>query len=196
MHYFENKVIFQPCDMLFLKKFGIDEATKMIEDFYSVNSNNLPFITDSRQLASMFGIRLRKLYAILKSVNSHYTTRKFVQKNGKVRTINEPSVQLKSIQRSINFRILKNLPVSKYAKAYRPRVTIKQNALPHVNKKFLLKMDIKDFFPALHLPGCTEQLLTLAFSPSTLALYLLLFAVKMIVYLREHRLLRRFLIWL
>lgn len=149
MHYFENKVIFQPCDMLFLKKFGIDEATKMIEDFYSINSNNLPFITDSRQLASMFGIRLRKLYAILKSVNSHYTTRKFVQKNGKVRTINEPSVQLKSIQRSINFRILKNLPVSKYAKAYRPRVTIKQNALPHVNKKFLLKMDIKDFFPSI-----------------------------------------------
>ncbi len=149
MHYFENRVIFQPCDMLFLKKFGIDEATKMIEDFYSVNSNKLPFIIDSRQLASMLGISLRTLYSILKSTNANYTTHKFVQKNGKKRTINEPSTQLKSIQRSIYFKILQHLPVSKYAKAYRPRITIKQNALPHIGKKFLLKMDIKDFFPGI-----------------------------------------------
>ncbi len=149
MRYVNNRVVFQPCDMLFLKKYGIDEATRMIEDFYFLNSIKLPFVTDSRQLASTLRIRAKHLYSVLKSINSHYTTHKFVQKNGKVRIINEPSISLKSIQRTIYYVILQHLTVSKYAKAYRPRVTIKQNAVPHIGKKYLLKMDIKDFFPSI-----------------------------------------------
>lgn len=42
--------------------------------------------------------------------------------------------------------ILNNKFISKYAKAHHKGISLKENAIPHVNKKIILKLDIKNFF--------------------------------------------------
>ena len=53
---------------------------------------------------------------------------------------------LKQIQKQILINILNNKSISKYAKAYHKGISLKDNAIPHINKKIILKLDIKNFF--------------------------------------------------
>ena len=89
---------------------------------------------------------IKTLYSISNNIEKNYKIYKIKKKNGKYRTIHEPLALLKHIQRSILNNILNNKSISKYAKAYHKGVSIKDNALPHVKKKIILKLDIKDFF--------------------------------------------------
>lgn len=65
------------------------------------------------------------------------------------RTIAHPSKELKFIQRLIVGVFEKILPVHDAAMAYKKNIGIKQNASAHLNSKYLLKMDFKDFFPSI-----------------------------------------------
>src|SRR5699024_2852561 len=60
--------------------------------------------------------------------------------------IYEPNLILKQIQKQILNNILNNKSISKYAKAYHKGIQLKDNAIPHINKEMILKLDIKDFF--------------------------------------------------
>ncbi|MBD8924363.1 RNA-directed DNA polymerase [bacterium] len=71
---------------------------------------------------------------------------KIKKKNGKYRTIYEPNTLLKHIQTQILVNILNNKSISKYAKAYHKGIPLKENAIPHVKKNLILKLDIQNFF--------------------------------------------------
>lgn len=67
-----------------------------------------------------------------------------------MRTIAQPSKELKFIQNILKSNILeKILPIHSRAFAYKDNVSIKNNAYEHMNNEFLLKMDFKDFFPSI-----------------------------------------------
>lgn len=67
-----------------------------------------------------------------------------------MRTIAQPSKELKFIQNILKSNILeKILPIHSRAFAYKNNVSIKSNAYEHMNNEFLLKMDFKDFFPSI-----------------------------------------------
>lgn len=68
---------------------------------------------------------------------------------GKFRTIAHPSRELKFVQRWLIRRVLTGLPVHPAATAYRTGTSILDNAQRHVAQQYLLKMDIKDFFPSI-----------------------------------------------
>lgn len=68
---------------------------------------------------------------------------------GKFRTIAHPARELKFIQRWLVKRVLSTLPVHSAATAYRAGASILDNAEKHVKQRYLLKMDIKDFFPSI-----------------------------------------------
>ena len=89
---------------------------------------------------------IKKLYAISNNVESNYNIYKIKKRNGKLRTIYEPTPTLKHIQRRILKVILNNKEISKYAMAYHKDKCLKDNAFPHLHKKIILKLDIKDFF--------------------------------------------------
>jgi RNA-directed DNA polymerase len=80
--------------------------------------------------------------------------RQFVvrKRSGGQREINEPLPSLKQIQRWILDRILYAEPVSKYAKGFVPKRSIKENARFHRKQPYLLSLDIKDFFPSIKRP--------------------------------------------
>lgn len=89
---------------------------------------------------------LKTIYSISNNIENNYKIFKIKKRNGKYRTIYEPNNTLKQIQKRILVNILNNKSISKYAKAYHKGIRLKENVLPHVNKKIILKLDIKDFF--------------------------------------------------
>ena len=89
---------------------------------------------------------LKTLYSISNNIEKNYKIYKIKKRNGKYRTIYEPSSLLMHIQKQILNNILNNKSISKYAKAYHKGISLKDNAIPHINKDIILKLDIKDFF--------------------------------------------------
>jgi len=116
---------------------------------------------------------LNKLYTISNNIEKNYKVFKIKKSNGKTRTIYEPNANLKTIQKNILHNILEDRYISKHAKAYKKGISLKDNAIIHINKDMILKLDIKDFFnnitfmqvycscfPEQYFPKSTTTLLT------------------------------------
>ena len=89
---------------------------------------------------------IKTICSISNNIEKNYKIYKIKKRNGKYRTIYEPNLILKQIQKQILNNILNNKSISKYAKAYHKGIQLKDNAIPHINKEMILKLDIKDFF--------------------------------------------------
>lgn len=142
-----DTVRFSECDMAFVQKFGITAATEMVLDYTSVQP--LPFLYDTYQAADFLRIGRRKLFYYWKNADTEYRAVTVRKKNGGVRHLFAPSDGLRALQTRILRHILQKLPISKYATAYVPGSTLYANAAPHVGKRYLLKLDITDFFGSI-----------------------------------------------
>lgn len=89
---------------------------------------------------------IKTIYSLSNNIENNYKVYKIKKNNGKYRTIYEPNSLLKHIQKQILVNVLNNKTISKYAKAYHKGISLKDNAIPHINKKIILKLDIKNFF--------------------------------------------------
>lgn len=89
---------------------------------------------------------IKTLYALSNNIEKNYRIYKIKKRNGKYRTIYEPNSLLKHIQKQILNNILNNKAISIYAKGYHKGLSLKDNAIPHINKDIILKLDIKNFF--------------------------------------------------
>ncbi len=147
MFYENGEIHFSNEDMFFLEKFGIKEATDMVLDFYS--TNDTPFIYDTYQLASFCGLPRKLLFLMTKKIPDYYFESRIPKRDGSFRELLIPNTMLKCIQHKILSDILEKLKPSKYATAYKKKANIKSNATPHIGKKYLLKMDISDFFGSI-----------------------------------------------
>ena len=90
--------------------------------------------------------KIKELYSISNNIEDNYKIFKIKKRNGKYRTIYEPNSTLKYIQRQILNNILNERKISKYAKAYHKGLSLKDNAIPHINKEIILKLDLENFF--------------------------------------------------
>lgn len=142
-----DTVSFDNADMHFVKRFGIEEATDMVLNYSLFNKT--PFIYDIYQLSSFLCLRIDTIKEILDDISSNYTCCKIPKKTGGFRTLEQPNLIIDSIQRKIYERILKRLHCSPYATAYHPGAHLTDNAAPHTGKRYLLKMDITDFFGSI-----------------------------------------------
>lgn len=68
---------------------------------------------------------------------------------GSFREVAQPARELKAIQTWLIQYLENRLPMHSCAVAYRNGTGIKENAKRHTNKRFVLKMDLKDFFPSI-----------------------------------------------
>ena len=154
----DDKVHFSRADFAFVKKFGVENASDMVLDYKSINA--APFIYDTYQLANCLNIEVENLFYIFKNCNREYQTETIKKNNGSDRIINIPSELLKNCQNKILHKILSFIPVSDYAKAYVKKRTLLDNASPHVGKRYILKLDITDFFDSI----CFSQVYNTAFN--------------------------------
>ena len=110
----------------------------------------LPIIYDEKHFSQLVGIDLDYLLSAANSPKHFYRYFTIPKRNGKIRKISEPLPVLKEAQYYILNNILKKVPCSIYAKAYKPGATLKGNAKFHRKQPVLVKLDLKDYFPSLH----------------------------------------------
>lgn len=143
-----DQILFEAQDFAFLDRFGIEEATRMVLDFKTLHPT-LPFLFDTLQLASFLRMTRKDLFSLVKTCDEKYRTVTLKKKNGKTRVLHAPSDALKRTQKIILQNFLSMLPVSPYATAYVKKRSLSDNASPHVGKRYLLKLDITDFFGSI-----------------------------------------------
>lgn len=79
----------------------------------------------------------------------HYHYRVLAKKAGSLRLIEAPKRKLKKMQRKILEEILKNVPVHPAVHGFVSGRSIKTFATPHVGRRVVLRMDLKDFFASV-----------------------------------------------
>lgn len=115
----------------------------------SLVTRGLPVIFDVKHLSLLVGIRAEYLYKV--SNDSRLFYRKFYikKRNGSKRLIHEPLPNLKVVQKWILNNLLYCIKSSQFAKAYVPKISIKDNVRFHKGQKYVLKLDITDFFGSI-----------------------------------------------
>lgn len=83
------------------------------------------------------------------TASKRYKHYKIPKNDGKSREIYHPSKELKAIQRCLHDNLLSNMPVHVCAYAYDKGNNILKHATVHKDNNYLLKIDLKDFFPSI-----------------------------------------------
>lgn len=112
----------------------------------------LPFDEEAITWCAQFvGMDEKEFKAILRKVPMHYSQFSLRKRSGGYRTISAPQGQLLWVQRTIYKRILLPVNLHPAAKGFRHKVSIVDNAKPHLGKDNVLKVDIMDFFGSIKL---------------------------------------------
>lgn len=115
---------------------------------------------------------IRKLYMISNCVERNYRVYSIDKGNGKRRVICEPNSTLKHIQRQILCQVLNDRKISPWATAYYSGSCLRKNALPHVHKRFILKLDIEDFFAHIRFWDVYEHCFPIDYFPKEVGILL------------------------
>lgn len=124
-----------------------------MKSFHDIKTRN--------QLADYLNIRRSTLTYILyiKNVNSYYTSFEIPKRNGETRQIRAPMGSLKSVQKKLASALLEyKKEIEKQGKGIYPLIShgferersIITNAKPHRNKRFVLNLDLENFFCSFH----------------------------------------------
>ena len=108
--------------------------------------------TNLQELAWIFGCTAKQLgyYIYKRALSSQYKTFEIKKKRGGTRTIHAPHSNIKLIQQSIR-RELDQLRLFKpCVNGYVTGRNIISNARPHVGQRFVLNIDLEDFFGSIN----------------------------------------------
>jgi hypothetical protein len=118
---------------------------------------NIPAIESVGDLAKWLGLNPGELrwFADLKALGykkreprlEHYHYRVLAKRFGSVRLIEAPKARLKDLQRQILLWILGEVPPHPVAHGFVRGRSIRSFVAPHVGKRVMLRMDLRDFFP-------------------------------------------------
>ena len=115
---------------------------------------------------------IKEIYAISNKTENNYTIFRITKHSGGYRTIYEPNSVLKHIQKQILKNVLYTRSISKYAKAYSKGTSLLDNALPHVGKDIILKLDIKSFFDSITFSNIYKSCFGLEYFPKQIGMLL------------------------
>lgn len=121
--------------------------------------------TSFEKLANLFGMCSRDFFLLIKNPSIYYCDYTIPKRNGGVRHISSPTLQLMAIQREILKQIL--LPKFKAPSCctgFVKNKNIIDNVKPHLKNIYVLKMDVKDFFPSIKQQQVQKLFETLEYS--------------------------------
>ena len=128
----------------------------------------LPAWTDEGELAAALGLTIPALrhYSIhrQRETTVHYVVFAIPKRSGGHRLIHAPKRRLKAIQRVLHEQLVSKLPVSPFAHGFREGRSVASNAAPHVAKAIVIKLDIADCFPTIHVGRVRGLLIACGYS--------------------------------
>src|SRR5262249_40924109 len=118
-----------------------------------------PHLKTPTELAAWLGIRVSQLewFADLHGLQCkraagrlrHYHYRLHPKIDGGVRLVEAPKRRLKALQRRILFDLLAHIPQHAAAHGFRSGRSVATFATPHVGRRVVLKIDLRNFFPSI-----------------------------------------------
>ena len=97
-------------------------------------------------LAIDLGVSPQLVYRIISNKKHYYRTFKILKKNGGWREVSSPRTYLKVIQRYISTHLFSRLRIHDSVHSYRDGRSNITNAKEHIGQKFVLNIDLKDYF--------------------------------------------------
>ncbi|PWV44624.1 reverse transcriptase family protein [Chitinophaga sp. S165] len=126
--------------------------------------SNLPVIFNTANFGALVGYKTNYLKRAVKYTPYFYRAFTIRKKNGGSRELVEPLPSLKEIQTWILENILREVKVSKYAKAYVKSRTLLENVRYHKGREAVLTLDIENFFGSITLLHIEHIFLGLGYS--------------------------------
>ncbi len=140
----------------------------LLSDEEQLERYGLPVWKTEEDLARALGISLRELWFFgihrERERQPHYVTFSIPKRTGGKRLIMAPKRRLKAIQRKLLEGVVGRLPVSECAHGFRAGHSIRTAAEPHVGKRCVLKLDLKDFFPSVTFARIRGMLIAYGYS--------------------------------
>jgi retron-type reverse transcriptase len=109
----------------------------------------VPLVFQPEDLAFRLGISIAQLNWLTYSREGRYQRFERPKASGGTRVLHAPTSKLKTVQRYITQKILLKRHPHKYATAFYPGSSLAKGASPHVDRRIVVRMDLKDFFPSI-----------------------------------------------
>lgn len=94
-------------------------------------------------------IEKEQILDVANKASTSYNRFSIPKKDGSCRIIYQPSMAVSSLQKVVYDNILIKLPVHEACYAYRKSISLKDHAIVHQHAKYLLRMDLRDFFESI-----------------------------------------------
>jgi RNA-directed DNA polymerase len=137
----------------------------------------LPLLRNEREVAAWLSLPLARLrwftHDRAADTTWHYVRYVVPKRTGGRRVILAPKRELKSLQRRALADLVGKVPIAPAAHGFVPGRSITTNARPHVGKRVVIRLDLKDFFPSITFPRVRGVFIAHGYSfavASTLAL--------------------------
>ena len=126
----------------------LEAAIGHLDQFYG-QSPNLPSILTLGHLAHRSDVPYEHLRGAVARNKDHYRHFRITKRSGGYRTISVPRPSLMKVQRWMTANILRGQEVHPASFAFQPKTSIVNCAARHTGARWLLKMDISDFFGSI-----------------------------------------------
>lgn len=118
--------------------------------YQNLRSQNLPIIFSCKHLSLYLGLdNIKELYELVKNRSRYYTYYKIRKRRSGFRYIHVPNSKIKIIQKWIFINILQKVSLNVNCKGFRKNYSIRDNAIDHVNKKYVVNLDIFKCFDSI-----------------------------------------------
>jgi RNA-directed DNA polymerase len=127
-------------------------------------AKDVPVIYNPSHLSALLGYKKEYLKKAALHTSYFYRDFEITKKNGMKRAISEPLPSLKEIQVWILKEILEKVPVSPFAKAYKPKTSLTENLKFHKNQPKVFTLDLENFFPSIKIDLVEKVFLELGYA--------------------------------
>lgn len=114
----------------------------------------MPFleITNRRDLAEELGTTDKNLSYIIYKIpdGKRYRTFEIPKRNGGTRMITAPDMRLKAIQRQLADKLIEIYPGRREVHGFAKGKNTYSNARLHLHRRWIVNIDLEDFFPSIH----------------------------------------------
>ena len=114
-----------------------------------LDSKGLPVIFDQQHLSYLLCMEHRNLRQLVKAASSYYKYFAIKKRRGGLRRIMSPYSELRDVQTWIKENILDKIELPNCVKAFVKGRNIMENAKMHEGRKYILKVDITNFFESI-----------------------------------------------